>query len=520
MSAGADLRVGIDVGGTNTDAVVLDVENHILAKAKTPTTPDTLEGVSTALEIVINDLDAPLDRITHVMLGTTHATNAVLERRDLNRVAVVRVAGPASHAIPPLLDWPPDLRAEVLAGEIIIDGGSELNGQELAEFDRDGLLRFLNALDERVDAVAITGVFSPVVPDHELAAAQVVGEVLGDVPVSVSHGIGSLGLLERENACVLNAALLGVANRIVDSLTKALVSQGVGAQAFIAQNDGTLMGLDYVLRYPVLTIGSGPANSMRGAAFLTGVSDAVVVDVGGTSTDVGVLSRGYPRESSSPVNIGGIRTNFRMPDLVSVALGGGTIVRRVPDGLAIGPESVGYRIGEEAMVFGGSTATLTDAAVKAGRAVVGDPSHLPGKPSDLDEALVVSDQRLADAIDAVKTSRTDVALVAVGGGSILVPDDIPGISEVHRPENYDVANAIGAAIASVSGQVDRVYKLAEGSRDEALEQASDAARMEAVAAGAAPGTTEIVELEEVPMAYLTEPVVRIRAKAVGTLGVQ
>ena len=133
---------------------------------------------------------------------------------------------------------------------------------------------------------------------------------------------------------------------------------------------------------------------------------------------------------------------------------------------------------------------------------------------------MVADQRLADVIDAVKTSKADVPLVAVGGGSILVPDAIPGVSVVQRPENYDVANAIGAAIASVSGQVDRVYKLGENSREEALRQAAEAARMEAVAAGADPGTTEIVELEEVPMAYLTEPVVRIRAKAAGNLGIQ
>ena len=137
-----------------------------------------------------------------------------------------------------------------------------MSGQELAEFGRGELARFLDDLGEEVDAVAITGVFSPVAPDHELVAEEVVGEVLGDIPVSLSHGIGALGLLERENACVLNAALLGVANRIVNGLTQALTAQGVEAQVFIAQNDGTLMGLDYVLRNPVLTIGSGPANSL------------------------------------------------------------------------------------------------------------------------------------------------------------------------------------------------------------------------------------------------------------------
>ncbi|MAZ45616.1 MAG: hydantoinase subunit beta [Gammaproteobacteria bacterium] len=512
-------RIGIDVGGTNTDAVVIDSNDNVIAKTKTPTTPDIQSGISAALDSVLNGLAESVDRITHVMLGTTHATNAILERRDLNKIISVRVAGPASHAIPPLFDWPDELRDEVLAGEVIVDGGSELNGQELARFDPEHLSRFLEQIDEEIDAVAITGVFSPVVPDHELAAKEVVNEVLGDLPVSLSHGIGALGLLERENACALNAALLSVAARIVDGLTGALETKGLPAHAYIAQNDGTLMGLDYALKYPVLTIGSGPSNSMRGAAFLTGVSDALVVDVGGTSTDIGVMNRGYPRESSSPVDIGGVRTNFRMPDLVSIALGGGTVVRDCADGFQIGPESVGFRLLDEALVFGGSTATLTDYAVAAGRANLGDSSNLKKTSKNLEEVFVRSDRLLAEAIDTVKVSRSAVPLIAVGGGSMLVPDDLPGVSEVQRPEHYEVANAIGAAIASVSGQVDRVYELSGSSREEALQQASSAARDEAIAAGADPDSTEVVELEEVPMAYLTEPVIRVRAKCAGSLAV-
>src|SRR6202007_3079508 len=128
--------------------------------------------------------------------------------------------------------------------------------------------------------------------------------------------------------------------------------------------------LDQALRYPVLTIGSGPANSVRGAAFLTGISDSLVVDVGGTSTDVGVLVNGFPRESSYGVEIGGIRTNFRMPDLVMIALGGGRGGTDDPPGARIGPRSVGYRLPQDALVFGGGTATLTDSAVLAGRATL------------------------------------------------------------------------------------------------------------------------------------------------------
>jgi N-methylhydantoinase A/oxoprolinase/acetone carboxylase beta subunit len=518
MLASVDLRVGIDVGGTNTDAVVLDSEHRLLAKFKTPTTPDLTGGIATALEAVLGQLDQPVERITHVMLGTTHATNAILERRDLLRVAVIRVGAPATLSIPPLTEWPTDLRDVISAGEIIVSGGSEVTGAPLVPFRPDELVPFLEKMAGRAEAVAISGVFSPVAADHEYQAAELVNEMLPGIPVSLSHGIGALGLLERENACVLNAALIGVARKVVDGLTGALERNGVDAVVFLTQNDGTLMGLDYVLRFPVLTIGSGPANSMRGAGYLTQVTDALVIDVGGTSTDIGMLVNGFPRESSAAVDIGGVRTNFRMPDLVSIAVGGGSKVVSGSDGVQVGPESVGYRLQHQGLVFGGPVATLTDAAVRSGRMQVGDPSLVAGRGAELEEALAIADAAIWNASDQVKTSRAALPAIAVGGGSVILPLELSGVSEILRPDNYDVANAIGAAIASVSGQVDKVFKLAGRSREDVIAEAVAAARDEAISAGADPAAVEIVDLEEVPMAYLTEPVLRIRAKAAGPLG--
>ena len=278
------------------------------------------------------------------------------------------------------------------------------------------------------------------------------------------------------------------------------------------------MSLDYVLKYPVLTIGSGPANSMRGAGYLTNLPDAIVADVGGTSTDVGVLINGFPRESSTPIDIGGVRTNFRMPDLVSIAIGGGSIVREINGVVEVGPKSVGYRLPDEAVVFGGNTTTLSDAAVVAKRMKMGDAKlALPFKDYLL-RALEISDERVWSATDQIKTSQADIPLIVVGGGSVILPESIEGISEILRPENYDVANAIGAAIASVSGQVDKVFKLGGRTREEVIEEAKSAARDQAISAGADPAEIEIVEVDEVPIAYLTEPVIRIRVKAAGPLG--
>jgi N-methylhydantoinase A/oxoprolinase/acetone carboxylase beta subunit len=512
-----DCRLGIDVGGTNTDAVIMDGTDRVIAKAKVPGTPDITGGITAAIDAVLRAPGVDPQRITHVMLGTTHATNAVLERRKLRRIAVIRIGGPATHSIRPMYGWPQDLTEAISAGAVIVDGGIEFDGRDLAPLDTGAIARFLGETAGDADGVAITCVFAPVSPRHELAAGEIVKRELGEVHVSFSHEIGSIGLLERENATILNGALAGVATEVAIAMHDALADHHLRPTTFFAQNDGTLMGLDQALRYPVLTIGSGPANSVRGAAFLSGTTDSLVADVGGTSTDVGVLVNGFPRESSQGVEIGGIRTNFRMPDLVTIALGGGTVVSADSAGVRVGPRSVGYLLQQEALVFGGQTPTLTDSAVAAGRAALGDPG-LVGHRRMLASALAQADVMLADAIDRMKTSREDRPLVAVGGGSILIPDRIPGVSEVIRPEHFDTANAVGAAIASVSGQVDRIFHMGPGGRQAALDEACDEARERAVAAGADPGTVQIVEMEEIPLAYLTSPAVRIRAKAAGALG--
>jgi N-methylhydantoinase A/oxoprolinase/acetone carboxylase beta subunit len=460
-------------------------------------------------------------RITHVMLGTTHATNAVLERVNLRRVAVIRIGGPATHSIRPMFSWPKDLVDAVSVGAAIVDGGIEFDGRDLSPLDTDAIARFLGQVGEQAQGVSITSVFAPVSARHELLAAEVVKRELGEVHLSLSHEIGSIGLLERENATILNGALAGVARDVARAMQEALTAHGLEPVTFFAQNDGTLMGLDQALRYPVLTIGSGPANSVRGAAFLTGLADSLVADVGGTSTDVGVLTNGFPRDSAQGVEIGGVRTNFRMPDLVTIALGGGSVISGDAGAVQVGPRSVGYRLTQEALVFGGQTPTLTDAAVVAGRAEIGqkDYAERGSVPASLlAAALAWSDVMLADAIDRVKTSREDRPLIAVGGGSILVPERIPGVSEIIRPEHYDAANAVGAAIASVSGQVDRIFHYGEDGRRAILEEAQDEARERAVAAGADPGTVQIIEVEEIPLAYLTTPAARVRVKAAGTLG--
>jgi len=325
-----------------------------------------------------------------------------------------------------------------------------------------------------------------------------------------------MGLLERENAAILNACLGDLAQTIVKSFRKSLEEMEIDAPFYLSQNDGTLMSAEFAEKYPVLTFASGPTNSMRGAAFLSGAKDAMVVDVGGTTSDVGMLLRGFPREASVAVDIGGVRTNFRMPDVYSFGLGGGSIMSQQP--LKIGPQSVGYELVTKGLVFGGSVLTATDVAVADGLADIGDPGAVKGlDASFVRQALDEMQSMVETAVDRMKTSVEPIPLILVGGGVILVSREVEGTSEMVKPEHFSVANAIGAAIAQVGGETDRIFALAEIPRDEALAQAKEEASDKVEAAGADKETITIVDVDEVPLSYLPSNAVRIRVKAVGDL---
>ena len=515
MNEPRSLSIGVDVGGTNTDAVVLDEVGTVLASTKQPTTSDVTGGIRASIAQVLAQIGERRERVSRVMLGTTHATNAIVSRRDLGRVAMVRLGAPAATEYPPLSGWPADLTRTALAGTAMLGGGHMVDGTPIAPLDRDGVLGFLDGLD-RFDAVAVAGIFSPSFPEQELEVAALIRGHFGpDAQVFLSQDIGPIGLLERENATALNAALYGVARSVTRALLTVVEEEGLDAVTYFAQNDGTLMSLDYAAQYPVLTIGSGPANSIRGAAYLSGVDDAIVVDVGGTTSDLGVLVNGFPRESTLPREIGGVRTNFRMPDILSLGVGGGTIVD--PATGVVGPDSVGYRIENEALLFGGTTATLTDAASLAGASVDGRTlPNLPGTTrSALRSALSRAHERLEEAVERLSLGRLDLPLVVVGGGAFLVPDDLPGAGPVIRPHHGGVANAVGAAISLAGGRADQMSDIED--RDAAIEAASKAAIAKAIQAGADPLQVSVVDVLETPVSYTTRPTVKVSVKAAGPL---
>jgi N-methylhydantoinase A/oxoprolinase/acetone carboxylase beta subunit len=509
------IKVGIDVGGTNTDAVVMD-DRRILHSCKTATTGDVMSGVMNALREVCGGAAMPFDAVDAVMIGTTHFTNALIERKGLNPVAAIRLGAPATTGLPPLTDWPEDFIRAANIRTYITAGGYEFDGRVLAELDVPGLQRIAEVVaGAGVRDIAISSVFAFLNADQEQRAAEVIRKIVPDARITLSSSVGRIGLLERENATILNACLGDLAESVVGAFEAALSESGIVAPFYLTQNDGTLLNSDQARRFPVLTVASGPTNSMRGAAFLSGLKSAIVVDIGGTTSDVGVLSGGFPRQSGVAVSVAGVRTNFRMPDVHSIGLGGGSIVSE--DFASIGPRSVGYRIRSEAMVYDGHTVTATDIAVAAGVARLGEPERVSMLDRDLVSACYGAMQKmLFHAIERMRTSPEPLPIIVVGGGSILVGNSLDGMPVMVPPE-FGVANAVGAAMAQVSGEVSRVVVLDGVTRDEAIAQAREEATALAVAAGADGGTISVLDIEETPLAYLPGNATRIHLRVVGDL---
>ncbi len=259
---------------------------------------------------------------------------------------------------------------------------------------------------------------------------------------SADATVGQVGLLERENAAILNASILTFAQRTIRGFQRAIRALKLDCPLFLTQNDGTLTTAAAAARLPIRTFASGPTNSMRGAAFLAGLDDSageakgerratIVVDVGGTTSDVGVLlPSGFPRQAASFIEVGGVRTNFAMADVQSIALGGGSIVRSVetPKGprVTVGPESVGHNITRDAKVFGGSALTASDLIVASGRAELGDKTKVADVSA---ETVELGMQRIKKLLEAIVDKWVLISFRVFGPACscyVNQDEDLPG----------------------------------------------------------------------------------------------
>ncbi|KAM0454186.1 hypothetical protein ACHAPV_008654 [Trichoderma viride] len=541
-------RIGVDVGGTNTDAAILDLKaldepgRGVLASWKATTTPDITSGVEAAIREVLDQSKVEKSRIFSVTIGTTHFINSLIEAdaRRLDRVAVFRLCGPFTRQIPPFSDFPLGLRGILDGGVHYLDGGLEMDGREIAPLNPQQIQEAAKSVvASGINAIALVGVFSPLDHHgiHEEECKRIILEAVPGLRVVCSHDIGPTGLLERENATILNAAILRTGEKVKHSFKRAMASLKLTCPLFLSQNDGTLIDVETAAKYPIKTFASGPTNSMTGAAFLAGLDNkrsisndsddtvepqVLVVDIGGTTTDVcALLPSGFPRQAPGFVEIGGVRTAFSMPEVVSMGLGGGSKVEIEDDGtVRVGPGSVGHFLKKQAKIFGGSTLTATDVVVALGEAELGDASLVKDVP---DKTISLARQeikrKLERVIDQMKVSSAPVHVLLVGGGALLVKDGLEGVDKCIHPIHQGAANAVGAAISKVSGEVDTVEILEGRSEKEILDAACARAIDQAIEKGASPDDVRIVEINKMPLQYMSQVTVRIQVRAVGKLAI-
>ena len=332
--------MGVDTGGTYTDAVVYDEDARvILAAAKSPTTHDDLSvGIRGAIDAAIGSADVETASIQMVALSTTLATNALVE--GTGRPACLVMIGFDADA----LDRAGLREAIGSDAVVVVDGGHSSHGDEVEPLDLDGLAAEIDLVADQVDAFAITAQFATRNAEHELAARDLIRDRTGK-PVTCSHQLSAkLNGPKRGVTALLNSRLIALVDELVATTGSILGERGIEAPMMIVRGNGSLVSPDFVRDRPVETILSGPAASLVGAAHLVDATDAVISDIGGTTTDIAVVRDGLPEFSPDGASVGGHRTMVEAVMMHTHGLGGDSEValvdRAVGPDLQIGPRRV------------------------------------------------------------------------------------------------------------------------------------------------------------------------------------
>uniref|UniRef100_UPI004048D38C hydantoinase/oxoprolinase N-terminal domain-containing protein n=1 Tax=Yoonia sp. TaxID=2212373 RepID=UPI004048D38C len=328
--------LGVDTGGTYTDAVVLDeATDQILASAKSLTTrPDLALGVGRAIDAALAQAAIDPAQVAMVSLSTTLATNALVEGQG-GRIALVFIGFDAAELGRAGL-------TDALRGDpvIALAGGHSHAGGEIAALDLAGLAQAIDALDAGITGFAIAGSFATRNAAHEIAARDLIRERTGK-PVTCSHELSSaLGGPKRALTAVLNARLIGMIDGLIAACEGHLTKVGIDARLMVVRGDGALVSAAVAREKPIETILSGPAASIAGASWLTGELDALVSDIGGTTTDVCLLQGGKPKIDPQGARVGPYRTMVEAVAMRTTGLGGDSevhVVEGLGGGVQLGP---------------------------------------------------------------------------------------------------------------------------------------------------------------------------------------
>ncbi|AEI95847.1 hydantoinase/oxoprolinase N-terminal domain-containing protein [Roseobacter litoralis] len=333
------ILLGVDTGGTYTDAVLIRDEKEVIATAKSLTTRhDLAEGIGAAVRAVLRAAAvAPAD-VSMASLSTTLATNALVEGQG-GRIALILIGFQErdldTHGLRDALKGDPVL---------ICSGGHDHAGAEVAALDSDLIQQFLRGQAKDVSAFAVAAQFATRNPAHELEAAALIEEVTGR-PVSASHELSAkLNGPKRAMTALLNARLVGMIDRLIGRAEDMLRALGITAPMMVVRGDGALISAVQARHHPIETILSGPAASLVGARWLTGAQDALVSDIGGTTTDIALLKDGRPAIDPAGAQVGPYRTMVEAVAMRTTGLGGDSAVEMVSGGLAraitLGPRRV------------------------------------------------------------------------------------------------------------------------------------------------------------------------------------
>ena len=331
------LVIGLDTGGTYTDAALLDTATGtVRATGKSLTTRDDLSiGVGGAIRRVLEDFDGSAADIGLVSLSTTLATNAVVEGVG-GRVGLLMIGFDETS-----LQRADLARALGQDPVFFINGGHAADGAPQAQLDEAAIREAVNATEGEVSAYAVAGHFATRNPAHESRTRDLLRDLTG-APVTCSHELSSsLGGPRRALTAVLNARLINLLDRLVAATEGIMADEGLSCQLMVVKGDGSLLESGYARSRPVETVLSGPAASLAGAAFLAGTRTAMVADIGGTTTDIALLQNGAPRLKPDGALVGGWQTMVEAADIRTCGLGGDSEVtpvgRGTTGGLTLGP---------------------------------------------------------------------------------------------------------------------------------------------------------------------------------------
>lgn len=499
-------KLGIDVGGTNIDFALVSSSDELLYAKKIPTNSNISELILAEIMSLVDECSINIVDIKSIQLGTTLALNSLLELKQLSKVGLLRLAGHKPD-LPPAYFWSNEQRKAMLAGYRTLDGGRDYDNQILTALHGQQIKTAVEELiTEGAESLAIISVFSPLYADDEIKALEIIRRQFA-LPACLSHTVGTLGFISRENAVICNAALKTILQKQFTALETLLRTSGFQGVLWISNNNGTLMQLEEAIEFPIKTIASGPTNSLLGAAKLAQCNNAIVVDIGGTSTDIGLVENGLPVNSIKGNDIAGISCQLLAPDITALAMGGGSLIDCQNNVYKIGPQSVGASLLNVCQTNGGPEWTLYDVGQRA----------LQSDHHESKQILLQLLTRIQSEIEALVPDADTKPILLVGGGAALIPESLLSRRFV-RPKYYTVANAYGAALSEVSAQMDCIIQ-SDQNIDQSIEQLEQKVICLAIGKGADRESVRIIEKKILPLYYMQQPMYRILMTAAGRFSI-